>query len=373
MSTASQPRSHKPSWAPAGPVSSRASEAESGSWRNPAVEGIQRQRPAPRVNRVSSYALRTTPRLSGLRKFLCLLLAVTALLMGASGGLAYWAQKNFVETQGFSAISAQMAHDREFQDQLAQAVTYDLMKAPAIEQYLGDGNSKNIFNPIDILGSTKDWGYEQVEKVISSTASTVVTAENYPQVWNQIMIDTHAYNLDDAHTDSAIDITPLYREVDQRVGTFMGFDPDLVGDQPHLVKLDATNGVSLNATVKNIRDFATTWQMQLMGSAGALILAFLLWPRGRLLFIGMVGLLAGCLLWFGSLAAAGISSAAETLKITSSVGQVFVQELANQYARSLSDFASSWVAPVLITSAILIALGIATQLASLTTGRPKAS
>ncbi|QNV40498.1 hypothetical protein IDM48_03540 [Rothia amarae] len=348
-------------------ASSRAPE-NSGSWRNITVEAEnRRRRPAPSVTAKEAYATRPRPRFSAARKFLAVLLALTALLLGASGATAYWAQKNFVEPAGFSAISANMAQDKEFQHELAQGVAHDVMQSDNIKQYLGEGDSKDIFNPLDIIGSLKDWGYDQVEGVVTGATTAVVDSENYPQVWNQVMMDTHAYNLDESKTDSVIDITAVYQQVDQQVGSIMGFDPDLVGSDRHLITLDATNGTSLRDVVTGVKNFAATWQTQLILAAVALFLAFLLWPRGRLLFIGIAVLIAGGLLWFGSLATEGISTAARSLNLTSSVGQVFIQGLANQYAHSLSGFAGSYVAPFLIIGAVLVALGIAAQIAGLST------
>lgn len=341
-----------------------------GNWRNPAIEAENRRyRTPPAVTTADSYAQRPRPRFAFLRRCLAILLAAVVLLLGASGSLAFWTQKNFVEKEGFSQISENMAHDQEFQHELAQAVTNDLMESEIITQYLGDGSSKNTFNPLDILGSLQDWGHDRVENLISGATTKVVEADNYPEVWQQVMTDTHDYNLDNSKSESVIDITAVYQEVDQQVGSIMGFDPDLVGSERHLINLDASNGTSLNQTFKSIRDFAATWQTQLIFAGIAVVLAFLIWPRGRLLFVGIVLLIAGALLWFGSLAAAGISRAAEALNITSSVGQVFIQGLANQYAHSLSEFTGAFVAPVLIGAAALIVLGIAAQIAGLSSRR----
>lgn len=342
-------------------------EEPSGSWHNPQVEVENRRyRPVPTVNTVASYAQRTKPRFSGLRKFLAILLALVALCFGTTGATAYWVQENFVDSQGFSEISASMAHDSEFQHELAEGVTNDLMKSEAVTKILGDGNSKSTFDPFNILGAIKDWSHDQVEAAILSATTTVVESESYPEVWQQVMNDTHDYNLDDSKTDSVIDVTAIYQKVDEQVGTVLGFDPDLVGSERHLINLDSQNGTSLNSTFKDIKNFAETWTIQLIIAGAALILAFFIWPRGKLLFTGIIVLLAGAILWFGSIAAEGISQAARSLNITSGVGQVFIQGIANQYAHSLADFASSFVVPTLIIAAALIVLGIAAQIAGLT-------
>lgn len=329
------------------------------------LENRRAAQPAPQgVPYVHDSGRRPAP-FAGLRRFLAILCAVVALISGASGGLAYFAQKNFVESAGFSTISSNLAHDQDFQQQLADAVTNDLMETQQVKSILGDGNSKNVLNPLDILGSVQDWGYDQVKNMISGATTAVISAQDYPGVWNQMMMDTHDYNLDSNNPVAALDTTAVYQEVDSRVGTFMGFDPDFVGSNRHIVELNASNGTSLHDSLMQLKNYAATWQTQLIVAAIALVLAFLLWPRGKLIFLGIIALLGGALLWGGSLFASGISTAAGSLNITNSVGQVFVQGLANQYAAALATFAGSFVIYFLITAVVLILLGIAVQLAML--------
>ncbi len=350
---------------------------ENGSWRNPAVRYDAAQSPLSRPA-AAGYPepasprpyprQRCAPRFVGFRVFLSLILALVSLLSGAAGGFAYWAQKNLVEAEGFSAISNSMAEDSEFQGELATAVTDDLMQQDSVTSYLGDGNAGGFF------GGIQNWAYEQIKTGVDSAAHSVVQSENYPDTWNQVLADTHAYNFDSSNQEpAALNLSALYSEVDRQAGSVLGFDPNISGSGQHLISLESENSTAIHSGLLGLAQFAAGWQTYLIISLLALVLAFLLWPRGRFYFAAVTVGIAALLTLATPALADALAAAASPANISTRVGQVFLNELSAKLAESLVSFASSLTLPLGIAAAVLCVIGLAVQISRLSARATTAS
>ncbi len=348
-----------------------AEETPNGTWRNPHTP----QQPA--YHEPAPEARARKPRFAGLRRFIGVLLGVVALVLGSSGALAYWAQNTIVQESGFDHLTADMAQDKAFQKELSQAVTKDIMDSEQVTHFLGKSEEEanrgfrveDLLNPSRWFEQAQAIGRDQVENAIGAATQAVTQDQNYPQVWQQVMKDTHAYNMDSQRSAAGLNLNAVYQEVDNRVGTIFGFDPDIRGTGDHIIQLepaDSSPQNSLHGNLMKIKDFAATWQTQLLAALGCALLAFVVWPRARLVFLGILVMLGAAILWGGTLLAPQISNAVDLNAIDSAAGKIFTQGLLERISTSLADFSGSYITVFLIVGGVLILLGIAVQLAQLT-------
>ncbi len=296
------------------------------------------------------------PLFAPLRRFLALLLALLTLLLAGSAAGAYWAQSSIVDPQGFAAISMNMAENKDFQAELAQAVTQDIMASEALSQYLGNGQESGLW------GNVQNWARQQVESGISTAAQTVVEAESYPDMWKEVMADTHDYNMQAQGQGAALDLSALYKEIGQQTGTVLGVDTSQVTSGEHLLPLVPAKAHPLGQALQGVQAYAASWPVQLALAGLGLLLGLLLWPGNRCYYLAFMLMLAGAGFWLLSLGSALLASSLDSLSIPSSVGQVFMAQLASELASSFKAFMLTWVAPALIAGVLFFFLGLALQL-----------
>lgn len=314
-------------------------------------------RPSP-----SFFRRRSKPRLSLFRRLICSLLALLALLLGLGSAGAYWAQTNLVDTERFSQVTADLAYDPDFQASLATAVTGELMASPVVSSYLGDGNSSAWY------GGVQNWLYDQTYSLVDGATQSLVASEAYPQVWAQVIADTHAYNFSGQSRPAQLDLSALYDRAGQSVGAATGLSLDTSSLPGRTITLDsAQNFWPINSAINSLIWLASLWQLLLILSAGCLLLGFLLWPRNRFAYLAFVAFIGSGLLWLLGLIGGGLSLTAGLNLPAGGTALLFVQKLSEILTASFASFHYDWAFNLLIAGAVLTLMAFLSAILGLST------
>lgn len=340
-----------------------------GSWRRteplvPVTQQGAEYSPSARLSwgsRIAGGRPEHRARARGLRALSATLLALTAVVLGISGATAYWVQQHLVDPAGFAQLSNEMAHDREFQSTLAQAVTNDIMTSDMVKNSVGDGHRDGI------LGTVQNWAHGQLSGAVSSATQSVVESDQYPQVWNQVTQRSHAYLMAVDSRAAALVIGPVFDAVDQSIGTVAGFDPDLKQFGERMIYLDAPQQGSypIHDKIMQLQDFSKSWMLQLVLAGVCAVVAFLIFPGKRFYFAAVVTALVAAGLFFCTQNTSYITDQAGQLQVSTDAGRVFINQLATRVAAGLGDFWHGLIGPIVLVAAAFLVIGMLIQLAQL--------
>lgn len=221
-------------------------------------------------------------------------LVMIPLLLGLvlSSSLAHWAQKSIVEDTGFELVTTDMMNDSDLQGQLKTAVVNDVMSNSSVTDIVGDGNSSGI------LGGMKNWAHDQLESTVNSTADSVFSSADYPQIWQQVMEASHTYNMNNPDV-AGIDIAPIFNAMDAKIGTIFGYDPDLT-KTTFIVPIESTNNNVVAQNITVLKNYGATWKAQIAATIIFAILMFLVAPTRRLWWTSGVAALGALVVWIVS-------------------------------------------------------------------------
>lgn len=304
---------------------------------------------------------RRRPAFSLARRFLCILLALLTLATGLTAATAYWTQTTLVDTENFAAMTESITYDQDFQTSLASAVTEDIMASPAIETYLGDGNSTSWF------GGVQNWLYDQTYNLVDGATNSLVTSEAYPQLWAQVISDTHAYNFSGESRPAVLDLSALYDQAGSSVQSATGFSVDTSSLPGRTITLDTGQNIwPINSTINTLIWLASLWQPLLVVSGLSALLGFFLWPRNRFAYLAFMALTAAGLLWAAGLLGGGASLTAGIELPASNAAVLFLQKLSETITASFASYHNGLALNLLIAGAVLVLLALLSAIMGLT-------
>ena len=317
---------------------------------------------------VASYAppwaprrQRRRPAFSLARRFLCVLLALLTLATGLTAATAYWAQTTLVDTENFAAMTESIAYDQDFQTSLATAVTDDIMASPAIETYLGDGNSIAWYRGV------QNWLYDQTYTLVDGATNSLVTSDAYPQLWAQVISDTHAYNFSGESRPAVLDLSAIYDQAGASVQSATGFSVDTSSLPSRTITLDTGQNIwPINSTVNTLIWLASLWQPLLVASGVSALLGFLLWPRNRFAYLAFIAFSTAALLWIAGLLGGGASLTAGIQLPASNAAVLFLQKLSETITASFASYHNGLALNLLIAGAVLTLLALLSAIMGLT-------
>ena len=317
---------------------------------------------------VASYApprapqrQRRRPAFSLARRFLCVLLALLTLATGLTAATAYWAQTTLVDTENFAAMTESLAYDQDFQTSLASAVTDDIMASPAIETYLGDGNSTAWY------GGVQNWLYDQTYTLVDGATSSLVTSDAYPQLWAQVISDTHSYNFSGESRPAVLDLSALYDQAGASVQSATGFGVDTSSLPGRTITLETGQNIwPINSTINTLIWLASLWQPLLVVSGVSALLGFLLWPRNRFAYLAFIAFSAAALLWAAGLLGGGASLTAGIQLPASNAAVLFLQKLSETITASFASYHNALALNLLIAGVVLVLLALLSAIMGLT-------
>ena len=299
------------------------------------------------------------PFAAGLRRTLAILLAALALITAVLGAGGKWAGTHLISTRGFNDLSSRLADDQDLQKRVAQAAVTDLMNSEGLKKYL-DPNGSSWVNRL--LVHNRD----SVQKTLTESAEKISTTGEYKKLWRQVTTDTHAHLISDENTPAALDISAFYRELDTAVGTFGIYDPDIPSWGNRYITLEDGSSTAVHGKIMQLKSFADSADTFLTVSLMSMLIALLLWPRGRPLFLACVLIAATLAAWGASFYLEGVTPASLGMNPGSELGKVFLDGLFNGARPDAVASARATASYSLIATLITLLLGILVKLTRLT-------
>lgn len=291
---------------------------------------------------------------SKLRYALAILAASLSILCALTGSVASWVNQNLISQSGFNQLSTQLVEDQDFQKRIADAAVTDVMNSDAVKRVFPESGNNFL---TQILSTSRG----EVKKRLSENAQRLTGTSEYRTMWRQVAADTHTYNL--AHPDdpAALDISAFYRELDARVGSIGIYDPDISSWGKHLISIDR-DGNPLQHAVQRAQWVGSMSGALIVASIIGLVIALILLPRGRFVFLTCAFLILAAGLWILSAVMAQQTPQTLGLSTDSTVGTVFLDGLVNTarpmltgHLNSLASY-SAWAAVVSLLGGILAKL-----------------
>lgn len=299
------------------------------------------------------------PFAAGLRRALAILLAALALITAVLGAGGKWAGTHLISTRGFNDLSSRLADDQDLQKRVAQAAVTDLMNSEGLKKYL-DPNGSSWVNRL--LVHNRD----SVQKTLTEAAEKISTTGEYKKLWRQVTTDTHAHLISDENTPAALDISAFYRELDTAVGTFGIYDPDIPSWGNRYITLEDGSSTAVHGKIMQLKSFADSADTFLTVSLMSMLIALLLWPRGRPLFLACVLIAVTLAAWGASFYLEGVTPASLGINPGSELGKVFLDGLFNGARPDAVASARATASYSLIATLITLLLGILVKLTRLT-------
>ena len=299
------------------------------------------------------------PFAAGLRRTLAILLAALALITAVLGAGGKWAGTHLISTRGFNDLSSRLADDQDLQKRVAQAAVTDLMNSEGLKKYL-DPNGSSWVNRL--LVHNRD----SVQKTLTESAEKISTTGEYKKLWRQVTTDTHAHLISDENTPAALDSSAFYRELDTAVGTFGIYDPDIPSWGNRYITLEDGSSTAVHGKIMQLKSFADSADTFLTVSLMSMLIALLLWPRGRPLFLACVLIAATLAAWGASFYLEGVTPASLGMNPGSELGKVFLDGLFNGARPDAVASARATASYSLIATLITLLLGILVKLTRLT-------
>lgn len=284
------------------------------------------------------------------RRFFGVLCALLALATGLTGAAAYWSAHTITDTAGFTALTADLATDPEFQEALATSLTEDIMASPAISTYLGDGTSTTWY------GGVQNWLYDQTKNFVDTATGATISSDTYPELWNQVITDTHAYNFSGETRPAVLDLSAIYDAASSSVASSTGLAIDTTGLPGRTLTLDTgQNFWPLNSLANSLIMVSDLWQLLLVISGAAALAGVLLWPGSRFGYLAVVFLIGAGVSWLTGLIATGFSLTSGLDLPVGGAALIFLQKLSETISASYASFQNS-IALGLLAAAALAAL-----------------
>lgn len=299
------------------------------------------------------------PFAAGLRRALAILLAALALITAVLGAGGKWAGTHLISTRGFNDLSSRLADDQDLQKRVAQAAVTDLMNSEGLKKYLDPSGSSWVNR---LLVHNRD----SVQKTLTEAAEKISTTGEYKKLWRQVTTDTHAHLISDENTPAALDISAFYRELDTAVGTFGIYDPDIPSWGNRYITLEDGSSTAVHGKIMQLKSFADSADTFLTVSLMSMLIALLLWPRGRLLFLACVLIAATLAAWGASFYLEGVTPASLGMNPGSELGKVFLDGLFSGARPDAVASARATASYSLIATLITLLLGILVKLTRLT-------
>lgn len=367
----------------------------SGSWVNPAIRAenqrylaqqqqLQAQQPHPGYPQAAVHALEAAhhpapeqqtaapmpryyrapwhkPAFSATRRFICVFLAILTLASGLAGALAHWANTTLINTQNFTALTQTIAADEEFKTNLSAGMTEDIMGSAAVATYLGDGNSTAWY------GGVQNWLYDQTESLVASSTTATVTSDAYPELIQQVIADTHAYNFAGESRPAVLDLSALYEAAETSVNGAVPLTVETENLPGRTITLDTGNSVyPINSAINSLMTFAGAWKMLLALSGVSALLGFLSWPGHRFAYLAVVAYLGAGALWVASLVGGGLSLTSGLTLPASTTAVIFVQKLSETLTGSYADYHAQLAGNMLVAAAVLTLIALLVGILRLT-------
>ncbi|MFW0109859.1 hypothetical protein ACN081_03970 [Rothia sp. P13129] len=292
------------------------------------------------------------------RRTIAVLCALCSIVLGAAGGVGYWAEQNIISEQGFSSLASPLGQDSSFQKALSDAVVADIMKDQTVKNYLGEGQEEGFF------GSIKNWLRERVKENIQKAAQSVTSQESYQHMWNDIVTRTHRYNVGEEHQNIALDIDPVYEQVNSQLVQFLGDKLSIFHPGEHLIVLDSSHSQTAEY-LHQIKHFAQQWKLYCGLSALSLLVGVILWGRNRSIYAGCIFLTLSAISWCSSIFLGTKPLAQADEAVSSEVGKIFVQRFSSIITDSATNYVNSLTIPLMVIGIVLILLGVAFSIVSL--------
>lgn len=316
-----------------------------GPWTNPAVaEQNRRLAVIPSAEHYRAPVRRPTLYGTRIIAVLCLLPLLIGLVLSSS--LAHWAEHSLVQDDGFSLISADMVNDAELQEDLRQAVVSDIMSNSAVQNAVGDGNATGFF------GGVQNWAHDTLETTVSGTVESVFSSADYPDIWQQVMDASHTYNMNNPDV-VGIDIAPIFNAVDARIGTILGFDPDLT-KTTYIVPIESSENKVLSDNIQVLKNYGATWQAQIAVTGLLALLIFLLAPTARLWWASLTTGISAFCLWMVST----LVGRFELPNIGSNTARIFANGLTEAFTANLRDHLFNVATSMLLAAVLLFFLAL---------------
>ena len=207
---------------------------------------------------------------------------------------------------------------------------------------------------------------DSVQKTLTEAAEKISTTGEYKKLWRQVTTDTHAHLISDENTPAALDISAFYRELDTAVGTFGIYDPDIPSWGNRYITLEDGSSTAVHGKIMQLKSFADSADTFLTVSLMSMLIALLLWPRGRPLFLACVLIAATLAAWGASFYLEGVTPASLGMNPGSELGKVFLDGLFNGARPDAVASARATASYSLIATLITLLLGILVKLTRLT-------
>lgn len=327
-------------------VLNESSDAPRPHSETPDVANLTNQKPQRHVLEPTSV--------SKLRYALAILAASLSILCALTGSVASWVNQNLISQSGFNQLSTQLVEDQDFQKRIADAAVTDVMNSEAVKRVFPESGNNFL---TQILSTSRG----EVKKRLSENAQRLTGTSEYRTMWRQVAADTHTYNL--AHPDdpAALDISAFYRELDARVGSIGIYDPDISSWGKHLISIDR-DGNPVQHAVQRAQWVGSMSGALIAASIIGLVIALILLPRGRFVFLTCAFLILAAGLWILSAVMAQQTPQTLGLSTDNTVGTVFLDGLVNTarpmltgHLNSLASY-SAWAAVVSLLGGILAKL-----------------
>lgn len=316
------------------------------------------------------------PAAAGMRTVLALLLSLLAVLcaLGATGGA--WVKANIASEIGFSEISANLARNQQLATRIADGAVEDLMKSEAMTTFLDGTRASGLYS---ILVKPTENG---IRSTLNRAAGELSKTDEYRSLWRDIAEETRRYNL--SHDGPAVIVlTPFYRALDEKVGSFGSFDPDLTRIGPETLNIDrvrdgAAQGSAtqdsdwvVHSAIKRVAAIGQATGTLIVLAAILLFVAVLIAPRRRVLVPVASALLYALACW-GAASWLGAQTPA-SLGVTSrsAAGTALIDGAWNVTQPSVTSHLGAAASYGLAATVILLLVGILMRLVHL--GRTAAS
>ena len=316
------------------------------------------------------------PFAAGLRRFLTVVLCALALVTGLGATTGAWVNSKLMTERGFSQISSTLAEDSQLASRIADGAVEDLMNSEAMTTFLDGTRASGLYS---ILVKPTENG---IRSTLNRAAGELSKTDEYRSLWRDIAEETRRYNL--SHDGPAVIVlTPFYRALDEKVGSFGSFDPDLTRIGPETLNIDrvrdgAAQGSAtqdsdwvVHSAIKRVAAIGQATGTLIVLAAILLFVAVLIAPRRRVL-VPVASALLYALAGWGAASWLGAQTPA-SLGVTSrsAAGTALIDGAWNVTQPSVTSHLGAAASYGLAATVILLLVGILMRLVHL--GRTAAS
>lgn len=202
-----------------------------------------------------------------------------------------WFQLTVADEDAFMEATSSVARDQQFREELVDAAVQDIMEAPQLDRYFGAADDGAWYS------GAASWLKDRAKGLVTRAVSTAVESDQFPQIWDETLLATHELNLSEtAPNVLTLDVTPLYRLVDDKVRSLTTVDLHLAEERVLLPLEEVPPGQEEGPIARKLHR-AQDWAQALPAFAvGAVVLTLLsagLMPQRRLIPIALIAAASG--------------------------------------------------------------------------------